>query len=157
MPGFAIVEVPGRTEVNLAGSGLNIIVREKEGIIDGDASPTSGEPSDVIVTVRSKANGQVLPLKNVGSVPGKPGTPMVTFDLKAPGVYEVNAAYRDGRAGPRTNLSIVAFLSGLILTMLGSVLVFFLGIGAAIAIIAIVAVKRSQAQNRARFPPPATT
>jgi hypothetical protein len=149
------VNVPGRNDIFLRKIGLYYILSDKQQtVMNGDTS-SQGDPSDILVTVYSKASGQAVPLLREAGTDDKTGRTMLTFNNEKGAVFLITAAYRDGARGPAARLKITTgFTAGMISKMIMAGLMMFLGLAGAIALIVYTAVKRSKTAPP-RIPPPA--
>src|SRR5437870_2007127 len=83
--GFAQVAVPGRSDVTIAKPGMQIVVHEHEFIVDGSTASTAS-PSNIVITMRSKASGQIISLHYINWTAAKIGSQMMTADVDQAGV-----------------------------------------------------------------------
>jgi len=143
------VLAPGQTEIVLKEPGTYTIFHEYQSTFDGrvyDVATVSG----LSVTVRARPGGEVVPLSTasgtryrVGSYAGRS---LFNFEVRAPGSYQIAAAYDGGRKEPQTVLAIDrGFVGDFVITILGALAMAFAGMGAAVAISIIVFLKRRRA------------
>lgn len=147
------VVVPGEAQLNLVEPGSYTIFHEYNSVVDGRvyAVPVL---SGLRVSVTSPA-GKTLALNAPSgtsrySFAGREGTSIFTFQVGEPGTYRLAASYENGRAEPRTVLSVGSgFVSSIIVTVMIGLLIMFAGIGAAVAIAVIVYLARRRAMQSA--------
>jgi hypothetical protein len=147
------VVVPGEAQLNLVETGSYTIFHEYNSVVDGKvyAVPVL---SGLRVSVTSPA-GKTLALNAPGgtsrySFASREGISVFTFEVGEPGTYQLTASYDNGRAEPRTVLSVGSgFVSSIIVTVMIGLLIMFAGIGAAVAIAVVVYLARRRAMARA--------
>jgi len=150
-----LVNVPGDKDIFLRKIGLYYVVSDKrQTVMNGDAS-SQGDPSDILVTVHSRASGQAVPLLRKAGTDDKTGRTMLTFNVEQMGRFQVTAAYRDGASGPAAWLEITSgFTADAIAKMITAGLMMFLGFVGPIVLIVYIRVKRRKTAPP-RIPPPA--
>jgi hypothetical protein len=144
------VVVPGQAELSLDEPGSYTIFHEYNSVVDGRVY-SSASLSGLRVRVTSP-EGRAVKLTSPTttsrySFSGREGIAVFTFDVAKPGLYRVAASYENGRAEPRTVLTVGGgFVGGVIVTVLVTLLIAFAGIGAAIAVAVVVYLARRRAR-----------
>jgi hypothetical protein len=139
--------VPGRTELHLQKTGSYTIFHER-------TSQTPVYPQGLKLRLRKKGSTGDVPLSPVTgrytySVEDRAGVGVLEFSIAEPGTYELEGTY-DG-PGPSATLTVGhGFMTYILVTILGSLILGFASAGIAIAIAAVTFVKRYKASR----PPP---
>ena len=149
------VVVPGEAGLRLNEPGTYTIFHEYRTTFEGRVYNVESV-SGLEITVRSRVSGATLPLQRATStsytVGGRSGRSLFQFEAPAPGSYLIAGAYRDGRRAPQTILAIDrGFVGDLLLTIAGGLGMAFGGTALAIAVFALVFVRRRR-QKRALAP-----
>jgi hypothetical protein len=148
------VSVPGDKDLFLRKIGLYYIISKQHTVIRGD-TPSQGDPSDILVTVRSRASGAALTLLREAGRDDKTGRTTLTLNVAQTGNFQVTAAYRDGASRPPASLEITSgFTTSAIVKMTMAGLMLLLGLVGPIVLIVYIAVKRRKPTSP-RTPPPA--
>ena len=148
--GLVQIVVPGKMELMLE-PGSYLVFHERRSTVDGRIFSVE-DVTDLGVTLASVA-GQPVALAPTSwsssyELAGRSGSAVLEFEIENPGAYVLSAAYREGVAGPQTVLAVGrAFGSNLLLTVLGSLVIVFAGLGLAIAIGWKIFVKRGAARG----------
>ena len=147
------VVVPGEIELRLNEPGNYTIFHEYRSTFEGRVYNVESIPP-LEITVRSRASGAALPLRNTTAasytVGNRSGRSLYHFEAASPGAYQLTATYADGRRQPETVLSIDrGFVGELLLTILASLAMAFGGMLLAIALFVVVFRRRRQALRSA--------
>lgn len=146
------VVVPGQAELNLNQPGSYTIFHEYQSSVDGHVYAINSV-SGLVVTVTSKATGQAIPVvpataNSTYEFGGRSGRSILSFQIAAPGAYQLVAAYSDGRTEPQTVLAVGhGFLGSLVFTVLAGLGVMFAGALCTAGIVIFVAIKRHKAKR----------
>jgi hypothetical protein len=145
------VLAPGQTDLMLKEAGTYTIYHEYESTFEGRVYHVTSV-SGLNITVRARPSGEEVPLRSTMStryrIGSTAGRSLFDFEVRAPGAYQISAAYGGGRKEPQTVLAIDrGFVGSLVLTILGAIAMAFAGTGAAIAIAVMVFVKRRRARR----------
>ncbi len=140
---------PGQAELKLDRTGSYTIFHEHRSTLDGRVYDV-GNVSGLAVTVTSGAGGANVPLQSAASTNyssgSRAGRSLFSFEIREPGVYRLSASYRDGRKEPQTVLAVGhQAVSGFVTSLLAAMACLFAGLGIAVGIIVIVAIKRRKA------------
>lgn len=145
--GLTQIVVPGAATLDLRTPGAYTIFHERTSQVDGRVYESTGV-SGLRIAVRSLATGEAVPTRPPGgsstyNFGGRSGRSVLVFDVRAPGAYEVAAAYDDGRREPRTVLAVGSgFLGTLFATIALSLGVAFAGIAVALLITIVTLLRR---------------
>jgi len=148
--GLVQVVVPGGADLDLKQPGSYTIFHERTSTVDGRIYTAPGV-SGLRVTVRSLTTGREIAVRRPGGTSrydfgGRSGTSVLAFDIDAPGMYRLDAAYEGGRQQPQTVLAVgTGFVSGLLTTIALSLGIAFGGIAIALLIFIVVLLKRRRA------------
>jgi len=143
------VVVPGEIEVTLHETGSHTIFHEYRSTVDGrvyDVPSVSG----LTVTLRARGSGATVPLQGVTGTTysggAGAGRSLFSFEIREPGVYRLSASYSTGRKEPQTVLAIGHNVVGdFVIRLLTAIVAMFAGLGIAVGIVVIVAIKRRKA------------
>jgi hypothetical protein len=143
------IVVPGEIDITLNETGSHTIFHEYRSSVDGrvyDVPNASG----LTVTLNARGSGADVPLRSSAganySGGAGAGRSLFSFEITEPGFYRLSATYRDGRKEPQTVLAIGhSVISDFVLRLLAAILSLLVGLGVAVAMIIVVAVKRRRA------------
>jgi len=140
--------VPGDKDLFLRKIGVYYIVSDKQQtVVSGDTS-SRGEPTDILVTVRSRANGQAMTLLREAGKDDQTGRTTLTFNVAQMGNFRVTAAYRNGASGPAARLMVTSgFTTESIVKMTMAGVMLVVGLVGPVVFVAYIAAKRSRRRN----------
>jgi hypothetical protein len=152
------VVVPGDVELTVSKPGSYTIYYEYRSVVG--TRIFSGEQSLPGLECRlvSRATGSGIPLSRVTAsssytMGGRSGVAMLDFTIDRAGVYELSAAYPEGREGPEVVLAVgQGFTRGILIAVFGGLATVFGSMGAAVAIAVITFLKRMRAERALRRP-----
>ncbi len=121
--------VPGVHTLELEESGKYTIFHEHKSMIDGEYLYSDGVPAGLKMVVTSQEGDTICvkPLSSGGSysVGSREGTGVGSFKIDSPGSYTLNGTFTGGNSS-KTVLTVTGgFGSGLVITVLCSMLILF--------------------------------
>jgi len=146
--------VPGESVIALDQPGTYTIFHETNGTVDGVVY-TAPDISGLKVAVQSADTGEAVPLnRTIANTTyefgGSSGVGLFEFAVDKPGDYRLSAAYDDGRAEPRTILSLSSgFVGNLVVAILVTIGLVFGSIALAVALGVTTFVRRRRQQAAA--------
>jgi hypothetical protein len=152
------VVVPGKAELTLSSPGEYTIYYEYRSVVGTKIYSTGENLSGLECRLVSKATGSEVALSRVATsssytLEGRTGVGVLDFTTDRPGVYELSAAYPEGREGPEVVLAVgQGFATGIITTVFGALAIVFGSMGSAIAIAVITFIKRLKAERQLTRP-----
>jgi hypothetical protein len=150
------VVVPGGADLDLKVRGTYTIFHERRSQVGGTLYNVE-DVSGLRVRIRAAASGRDIALRRPAaqstySFGGRSGVSMLAFDVEAPGMYRLDAAYDDGRRQPQTVLAVsTGFLGGLFATIAIAGGITLAGVGVAVTIFIVVLLRRRRAMQAAAW------
>lgn len=148
------VMVPGSTAVELPQSGTYTIYHEYRSYLDGQLYETRGSLNGLVCSVSSADGSETIPIvpssiNETYSLGSRAGEAIFKFTIVNPGLYQISAAFSDGRSHPQAILAIGQnILGNLLLAVLAPITILGTCTFLSAIIIIVVLVKRSQANKR---------
>jgi hypothetical protein len=150
------VVVPGNVELTLSKPGKYTIYYEHRSVVGPRIFSTEEAMPGLECRLVSRATGSNIPLSPVTAsssytVGGRSGVAVLDFAVDRSGVYELSAAYPEGREGPEVVLAVgQGFTQGILIAVFGGLATVFGSMGAAVAIAVITFLKRMRAERALR-------
>jgi hypothetical protein len=145
------VVVPGRVELSLKGGEEYTIFLERQSVINGMVYVTESI-NGLQCRVRSIETGRSVAVTTSAgasySLGSRSGQSILAFQTSQDGRYEMACDY-DGNTGPKAVLAVgTGIVSGILRTVLVSILSMFVGIGGCVAVVLTVIMKRRRPGER---------
>jgi hypothetical protein len=143
------VLAPGETDVTLDAPGNYTIFYESQSIMGGKLYSTDESISGLSCALVSKATNSKIAISassmnTTYEFGGRSGRSVFEFTIDQPGIYAFTASYPQEKQGPEVVLAVGKDVTtGIFATVLGGLAVFFGSIGAALAILLVTLIKRS--------------
>lgn len=145
------VVVPGRVELTLKGDEEYTIFLERQSVVNGMVYVTESVNGLQCRVQSMEAGRSVAVTTSTGasySLGSRSGQSILAFRTPQDGRYELACDY-DGSSGPKAVLAVgTGIVSGIVRTVLVSILSMFVGIGGCVAVVLTVILKRRRPGER---------
>ncbi|HJQ60939.1 MAG TPA: hypothetical protein VJ890_28805 [Vineibacter sp.] len=148
--GLTQIVVPGGADLQLVARGTYTIFHERTSQVDGRLY-SGGDVAGLRVAVWSSGAGRNVTLRPAAArstynIGGRSGVSLLVFEVDAPGLYRLTAAYDDGRTQPQVVLAVgTGLFSGVLAIIALSGGIALAGTAVALLIFIVVLLRRRRA------------